>query len=108
MQYSELMQEVKGLVFDVLRVDTDDYFEAVAKEEQLTELAAILDKFFGLPAYPTKVKLSPQIEEKIKDFGGIKPGQTLYFINQETRAIIAMLWPWSDKRHTTLKIIRRA
>lgn len=107
MQYSELTQEVKALPFDILRVDTGDYFEAVILEDQLAKLIAVLDKFFGPAAYPLKIKLSLQIEEKIKDFGGIKPGQTLYFINQGAETIIAMLWPWSNGRQTTLKLIRR-
>jgi len=43
----------------------------------------------------------------IEEFGGIRPGQTLYFWNEGKDAVFAMLWPWQDGYHTTVKIGRK-
>ncbi len=105
MEFNELKKEVKNGVLDALRTDSDHYFEAVVVKEEMAKLKARLEKFLGLPAYPSKDRLLSQIEEAIKDFGGIKPGQTLYFWSEGNDVLFAMLWPWQDGWHTTVKII---
>jgi hypothetical protein len=47
------------------------------------------------------------MEETVKAFGGIMPGQTLYFKNEGNDTIFAMLWPWQDGIRTTVKIIQK-
>lgn len=107
MQFSEIRKELGAVVFNTLRADTDNYFEGVVVKEELVKLAGILEKFFGSPALPSNNKLSPQIQEAIDSFGGIMSGQTLYFWNQGNDAIFAMLWPWQDGNHTTVKIVQK-
>jgi hypothetical protein len=108
MEFKELKEQVKGIGFDELRREQDDYFEAVIIKPRVEELVSALKKFFGTPAWPSKRpfrnKLPLEIEEAIRDFGGIMPGQTLYLRNHECRTIFAMLWPWQDGWHTTVKI----
>ncbi len=107
MQFSEVREEVKSLEFEALRTDCDNYFEGVVVKEELTKLSERLQKFFGLPAWPSKSRLSYQMEETVKAFGGIMPGQTLYFKNDGNDTIFAMLWPWQDGVRTTVKIIQK-
>jgi hypothetical protein len=106
MKFNELKNEVKKLALETVRAEQDNYFEAVIFNNKVAGLKAILDKFLGLPVFPSQNKLSLQIEKAISSYGGIQPGQTLYW-KQEGSIVIAMLWPWQDKIHTTVKIIHR-
>jgi len=107
MQFNEIKKELEGAVFDNLRIDNDNYFEAVIVKDELAKLTVSLERIFGSPAWPSKNQLVPRAQEIIKDFGGIRPGQTLYFWSQGKDIIFAMLWPWGDGYHTTVKIIRK-
>lgn len=107
MRFSEIRKGLEGVVFNTLRADTDNYFEGVLIKEELVKLTGILDKFFGAPALPSHNKLSPQIQKIIDSFGGVMSGQALYFWNQGNDAIFAMLWPWQDGLHTTVKIVQK-
>jgi len=107
MQFNEIRKELKGLVFDTLRIDSDNYFEAVIVKNELAELTTRLQRLFGSPVQPSDKRLSLQVQEMIKEFGGIRPDQSLYFWNEGKDAIFAMLWPWQDGLHTTVKIIQK-
>jgi len=107
MEFNEIRKEVKNGIFDTLRTDEDNYFEAVVVKGEIDKLKQRLEKFLGGPAYPSADKLPPQTEKKIKEFGGIMSGQTLYFHNEGEKDIFAMLWPWQDGYHTTVKIIQK-
>ncbi|MBU1906473.1 MAG: hypothetical protein KJ923_05695 [Candidatus Omnitrophica bacterium] len=104
MQISELRKEIKSIKFDEVRKDTESYFEAVTLSLELPKLITILEKFFGLPVYPSKNELNSEAQAIADNFGGVRPNQILYFSNQEGEVIFAMLWPWSDEEHTTIKI----
>jgi len=106
MQFNELIKEIKTVVFEELRKDEDNYFEAVVSNHRLADLTAILEKSFGLPVWPFKNKLTSLMKKAIKDFGDIREGQILYW-NEENGVVIAMLWPWQDGVGTTVKIIKR-
>lgn len=105
MQFNEIRKELEGVVFDNLRIDDHNYFEAVIVKNELTKLTASLERLFGSPARPSQNRLLLQAQEITKDFGGIRPGQTLYFWNQGEDTVFAMLWPWEDGYRTTVKII---
>ena len=107
MQFRELKAQVKSVEFDELRSERDNYFEAVITKDKLKNLTPKLKDFFGASIWPSKKKLPPQVEEAIKDFGGIIAGQTLYFNNHNQNVAFAMLWPWQDGKHTTVKIIQK-
>jgi len=48
-----------------------------------------------------------EIEKAIASFGGIRGDQTLYFISDADGIILAMLWPWGDGSHITLKLVKK-
>lgn len=106
-QFEQLKTEMKNIAFETVRTDSVDYFEAVLTQGHLSELTSRLDKAFGSPAWPSKTKLSPQIKKNIEEFGGVWEGQTLYFGSSEESSLLAMLWPWQDGEHITLKIAKR-
>ena len=107
MQFSEIKEEVKTLDFEALRTDCDNYFEGVLINGEVSKLCERLQKLLGIPAWPSKNRLSYQIEDAVKAFGGIMPGQTLYFKSGEGGTVFAMLWPWQDGLRTTVKIIKK-
>ena len=107
MQFADLKSEIKTIAIDDLRKEADNYFEAVILKEETANLTGRLEKFLGLPAWPSKASLSSEVEDIIQQFGGIRPGQVLYFSHLETDTVFAMLWPWSDGKHTTLKIFKQ-
>jgi hypothetical protein len=105
--FKELKIEIKGIKFDTLRADSDNYFEAVIAKDAIEQLIRTLEIFFEAPLWPSEKKLNVQIEEMINDFGGIEKGQTLYFKNDQENVIFAMLWPWRDGERTTLKLVNK-
>lgn len=106
MQFDDLRNEVKALAIAELREDSDNYFEVVLIKEELTKFIGRLEKMLG-PAWSYKTKLASDIEERIKEFGGIKPGQSLYFARLDTGILFTLLWPWSDGKRATIKIIKQ-
>jgi len=108
MRFDELKSEFKEIGFESLRADSDDYFEGVILKDELPKVTDRLGSALGLPVWPSKEKLLPRVQQAIKEFGGIMPGQTLYFQAQgSSGALFAMLWPWQDGIHTTLKIVKK-
>ncbi|MFH1457815.1 MAG: hypothetical protein ABIG31_01455 [Candidatus Omnitrophota bacterium] len=107
MEFDKLKNEVKTVPLDTLRCDADNNFEAVVLREEIEKMKARLVKFFGTPAFPSPNSLTFQMRQVIDGFGGIMPGQTLYFWNQGKEIIFAMLWPWQDGNRTTVKIIKQ-
>lgn len=107
MRFDQLKEEVKSVNFDALRMDCDNLLEAVVVNRELDKLTKRLEGFFGLPAWPSKKGLSFKMRKAIDTYGGIQPGQILYFRNAQEGELFAMLWPWQDGLHTTVKIIKK-
>lgn len=107
MQLTEIRKELGGVVFESIRADDNNYFEAVMAQAELVKLIGILEKFFSSTISPSENKLPAHIEKEINDLGGIFAGQSLYFNNQGDNILFAMLWPWQDGQHTTIKIVQK-
>jgi hypothetical protein len=105
MGFGTIREAVKSLELESLRMDCDNYIEAVVVQDEMSKLNNRLKKFFGKPAWPSKNRLTYEVQETINGFGGLMPGQTLYFKNADEGGIFAMLWPWQDGSHTTIKVI---
>lgn len=105
MEFTELIKDVKNIRFETLRKDSEDSFEAVVKKDELTRLSEKLEKFFGVAIWPSKNKVPSSVQKVINDAGGIRSNQTLYFWSTEKDTIFAMLWPWQDGEHVTIKIV---
>ncbi|MBM3244577.1 MAG: hypothetical protein FJZ15_02130 [Candidatus Omnitrophica bacterium] len=106
MQFTDLKKEIKRVDFDTLRLDCDNHFEAVILKNELDKLTVRLEKFFGSPAWPSKNTLSFEVQKIVDGYGGIMPGQILYFWGKGSESVFAMLWPWQDGQRTTVKIIK--
>ena len=107
MGFSEWREELKTLIFTRIRVNEPGYFEAVIVATDLPRLTGLLEKFFGAPIWPTQEQLTPQIDKLVGDYGGLQPGQSLYFWNEGIETVLAMLWPWSVGKLVTIKIVKK-
>jgi len=103
-QFNKDMVEVQNMDFETVRINSNKYFEAVLLKNKLPDLTKTLEKIFGAPKWPSEKELSGETQEIINGFGGIRDDQSLYFLKQEKDYVFAMLWPWQDGEHITLKI----
>jgi hypothetical protein len=103
MQFKQLKKEIKAVTFESVRAESEEYFEAVVVKDHAQELTQKLESLFGPATWPSKSKLSPEAEKVVNEFGGIMKGQTLYSASEQGCRVFAMLWPWQDGQHTTLK-----
>ncbi|MFA4853897.1 MAG: hypothetical protein WC616_00920 [Candidatus Omnitrophota bacterium] len=107
MDFSAIKKDIKSLSFDCLRTDGDNLFEGVVVKKELEKLNAQLKSFLGEPVYPSRNRLTHEMQETVDGFGGVKPGQTLYYKDSGNNRILAMLWPWQDGERVTVKIIQK-
>ncbi|OGX28526.1 MAG: hypothetical protein A2879_03635 [Omnitrophica WOR_2 bacterium RIFCSPHIGHO2_01_FULL_49_10] len=107
MKFEEIMDRIKGIEFDAIRVKSQYYFEAIILRDKLPVLAERLEKLFGKQLCPPEKKLPPDAEKVAGAFGGVMGDQTLYFLKENEYSYFAMLWPWSDDCHITVKLGRK-
>jgi hypothetical protein len=108
MSFDELKVQIKTCAFDEVRLDNNEFFEAVIQKKNMEPLSAKLNSIFGPPAWPSENKLSNEVHNIIQHHGGIVAGQTLYFTHIDNSPVFVMLWPWGDKEHVTVKIGKKA
>lgn len=102
--FQKLKAEVKEVNFETVRTEKEDYFEAVILAIGMEKLVKILEGYLKQPVWPREDDLPEHIQEAIKEFGGVMKGQTLYYLKEGSSCIFAMLWPWQNKQHITLKM----
>lgn len=100
--FKQLMRELKAVVFDPLREETDTLMEGVVAGDQVQKLSACLTGFFGSPVEPQDLAV-PAIKALVDNHGGLMSGQTLYCCSVHQKHLGVMLWPWQDGVHTTVK-----
>jgi hypothetical protein len=79
MPFVELKEGLRGCACKQVRTDSETHFEAVLVAEHLGGVSQRLADFFGSPVWPSREKLSREIEREVQPFGGIRSGQTLYY-----------------------------
>lgn len=104
MEFNEITTEVKNIGLDNTRIDNEGYFEAVVKKDSVGKVAQVLEGILGKPAWPAKCKLSKETNKMLKNYGGLRKGQTLFFLSKGGISLFAMLWPWRDGERITVKI----
>ncbi len=87
-------------------MDAASHYEVVLLGDHLTKAQERLHVFFGPPVEPGKDDIPRHVQKQINASGGIRQGQTLYYRSLDDGSVFAMLWPWSDGIHTTLKVIK--
>ncbi|MEE8416804.1 MAG: hypothetical protein V3S05_11065 [Desulfobacterales bacterium] len=105
MNYNDFLKQIKELGFEELREDQPEYMEFVIGTNHLNRLSSILESYYGAAYASPEKKPSRQAKKYADPYGGIKKGQTLYYSDKRGVFHCALLWPWSDGKTITVKII---
>lgn len=105
-QLNQCLTEIGKIDFQEVRIDNKDYFEAIILKSKSADLITHLEKAFGVAKWPSDKELSRRVREVTNRFGGVRGGQSLYFLEEKECSTFVMLWPWQDGANITLKIFQ--
>ena len=106
MTFPELVEKLKKFPFDEIRKESDGYFEFVLSVKHLLTLYPIFEIYYGVPFKPAGIAPSSTAQDVTKVYGGIQTQQTLYYVRRGSISDCAMIWPWNDGTHATVKMAR--
>ena len=101
--FSDVKTQIKTIGYETLRTENDTYFEVVFLKGKLDEYNTALSGTFGKIAWPSDRPVAEDVKKAIAPFGNVMAGQTLYAMQEGGHVMFAMLWPWGDREHITLK-----
>ena len=104
MDFKSLVESIKKTKISTLRLDEADYFEAVFTWQEMPPVESLLASFFSNHVYRAPAKIPDAAAQLIGTFGGLRSGQTLYFLETMQEHYFAMCWPWGDGVSVTLKL----
>jgi hypothetical protein len=102
--FTDIKNQIKTVGFETLRTESDAYFEVVFLKAKMGEYTAALNGVFGKIFWPSDSPIAADVKAAIAQYGGVMTGQTLYAMQEGSHIIFAMLWPWGDREHITLKM----
>lgn len=105
MDLNNLKSKFEGLNLYVQRSVSEDYWEIVIYNKDITEWENCFFEILGVAVKPKGQKPTPEHQNLAKDYGGIFPNQILYAKEFDTVTVISMFWPWGNDTHTTIKTI---
>ena len=86
------------------RSEDGGYRELVIFNRDINEWEKVFIDCLGPAVKPPGKKPTRDDLRLTKDYGSIAANQTLFKKEFDDGSVIAMLWPWGDEVHTTLKI----
>src|SRR5262245_34465847 len=98
------MRRCRDLKVSEKRSDAADYKELVLFNRDLARWRAVVEEVLGPECKAAGLEPTAEDRSAAKAFGGIRIDQTLYKKIDGDQTVIAMLWPWGDHEHTTLKM----
>ena len=101
---SKLKDRLKKIALYEERVIDSDYIEVVYFSKDHSFFEDILSSLFGKPVKDSGQAPNKSVKLLAQAYGGVFENQILYCTENETRPVIAMLWPWQDREHITLKV----
>ena len=102
MNLQEIIAELIKLDVYEKRSISDDYGELVLLNTPA--LHKTLTDIFGPAMKESNEKPDKEMIILAKEYGGIRNNQTLFKKDSQSCILIAMLWPWDDAQHITLKL----
>jgi hypothetical protein len=103
---NDILEKGKHLKVDEKRSMREDYAEFVIFVQDLEEWDKVLSGLLGTAVKPIGKKPTPEEQTMTDEYGGIQRDQLLYFQANGDTCLLAMLWPWRDKVHITVKVAR--
>ena len=104
MTFADLVKQLKKIPFDEIRKEYEGYFEFVVSVRHLLHLYPIFERYYGVPFKPPGIAPSLKAQSVTKNYGGIQMQQTLYYVDRDGISDCAMIWPWNDGNHATVKM----
>ncbi len=104
MDLDQILSQCSHLKVCETRTNSDVYKELVFLNQESGQWDQVLSEVLGPAVKPAGTPPSQEYSEMTEQYGGIYDDQVLYFKKFEQVTILAMLWPWQDGSHTTLKI----
>lgn len=104
MKLSDIYLQFDPLEISDRRYLMEDYLELVFLRQDFGTWDNLLTEILGPVASPFDADPSKDHLEITKAFGGVRKGQALYQKDFGDYIIIAMLWPWQNGTHITLKM----
>ncbi len=105
MTIQEIAARYKDLEVSERRSEKEDYAELVFLNKDAARWDLVLTELFGAPVKPKGKKPSREESALTDSYGGVQANQVLFKKDCDNGTALAMLWPWQDNAHTTLKII---
>ena len=68
------------------------------------DLTGLLEGYFGRPLKAPDQEPTDEAHRVSGPYGGITREQALYHAFRDDADHVAMIWPWSDGKHMTVKI----
>jgi len=102
----DIVDQTSGLETLSHRCVSDNYDERIIFNKDIEQWTKALASVLGLPIKPEGVNPTKDDLALTKKFGSVFKHQVLFKKEFSDSVIIAMFWPWLDKKHTTLKIAR--
>ncbi len=87
------------------RCISDEYAEIIFLKKDVDKWTEVLADLLGSAVKPAGVKPTEEDLQFTEHHGGIRINQTQYRKDFNGVTVIAMLWPWQDDVHITLKMI---
>ncbi|MBF0433209.1 MAG: hypothetical protein HQK83_18155 [Fibrobacteria bacterium] len=104
MTFQKIIDKCRALSVFEERTAQDNFAEFVFLVKDQDEWNTLFQEIFGSAVKPAGTRPSPEDLEAAKDFGGIYPDQTLFKQEYEEFSVLAMIWPWQDCAHSTVKL----
>ncbi len=104
MTLREIIERCRMLGVDEERCKSDEYSELVFYKKDIDQWYKIFADVLGPAVKPAEKKTKREHLHLTKDYGGIWAGQTLFRKAFKDVTVIAMIWPWEDGIHATLKM----
>lgn len=104
MTFHDIVKMCRGLESSEERNINDYYGEFVILNKQMGDWNTMLSSIFGDPIKAQGDDPSREMVDITEQYGGIRRDQVLYRTDTTDGTAIAMLWPWQDSVHITIKL----
>ena len=104
MTLKEILAKCSGLDVHEERAAEEGYSELVFFSKDTEAWLKVLAQDLDAPVKPAGTEPTAEHSKLTDDFGGIFANQVLFKKDFDNSTVLAMLWPWQDKTHTTLKL----
>jgi len=104
MTLNDIIEKFGDLKFAERREMTNDYAEFVLLNTEMDAWIQFFIEELGPAVKPEGAKPTEEDLALTKEYGGIYNGQTLFKKDFDDHHMLAMIWPWGDHKHITLKI----